>query len=721
VRKLATDLLRSKDPRKEVGLDNWGLLLETQFANGFAAKALREHFGAKDLTPAWFANRFASDSEQAISFAVKNLLDIHPAKKLGGDYFYDLLLDSFSSTTLVFCLSELEKLGLEQLKPKQLETLLLHPNSQVWSSVLGWVSSGKVAASELDSEFLKSIAFKPTWADTPQVVESLKRQSEQNLVRNSDRSETVYEEAIADHIFGWLSDIRLFSPDEIGFDWLMGLVNRPEPRYHDFAVETMIKGFLPADFAPASDEPASQTDPSNDEINIDFEQATFVFTGKLATMTRSEAQEKVKLANGKNVGTVNKSLGYLVIGDEGSPMYGMGRKGSKQVKAESLRESGAEIRIISETAFLQMLSGTQREFSEDAVIEGCEALWKMFTESPKENTPLAMFAARYLRCHHPEICLAETDRPVDPGAEIPDAFLTFERIKPLLMSGRLSQREFGLELCKWEFARWSPPIDQLIELCESPHVEVRELVSAALLDDDSPQSRRYRLDPETFEADAVYELCQSRDQQVRSIGMKLIERQPRLREPDQLFKLTESPDRAVRAFVIRAFWSLYRERATTDQWKPYLAPESKTAKQKNKKSADEQRQRLGPGSPIRPDQPPAGYAEIQFLLRRMLFEISPGPPPRPTGPSLDNLKLKPIPTRKGKMLLIETVRDLAIQDAAFAKIVLPVLKEFMNSHGMSEHDSCLVAVARIESAHESLKTPEWRDPINNAEMEGAKS
>ena len=478
---------------------------------------------------------------------------------------------------------------------------------------------------------------------------------------------------------------------------------------------------MPADFAPKSDEPADTTAQSNEEINIDFEQATFVFTGKLATMTRSEAQEKVKLANGKNVGTVNKSLGYLVIGDEGSPMYGMGRKGSKQVKAESLRESGAEIRIISETAFLQMLTGTQREFSEDAVAEGCEALWKMFTESPKENTPLALFAARYLRCHHPEICLAETDRPVDPGAEIPDSFLTFERIKPLLLSKRTSQREFGLELSKWEFARWSPPIDQLIELCESPYIEVRQFVSAALLDDDSPQSRRYRLDPETFSADAVYELCQSRDQQVRSIGMQLIERQPRLREPDQLFKLTESPDRAVRAFVIRAFWSLYRDRGTTDQWKPNQPPESKTAKQKNKASAEEQQERLGPGSPIRPDQPPAGYAEIQFLLRRMLFEISPGRPPRTTGPSLDNLKLKPIPTRKGKMLLVETVRDLAIEDEAFATIVLPVLKEFMNSHGLSEHDSCLVAVARIEAAHESLKTEEWRDPVNNAEMEGAKS
>ena len=57
-----------------------------------------------------------------------------------------------------------------------------------------------------------------------------------------------------------------------------------------------------------------------DEINIDFEGATFVFTGKLATMTRAEAQKKVAAANGKKAGTVGKTLGYLVIGDEGSPI-----------------------------------------------------------------------------------------------------------------------------------------------------------------------------------------------------------------------------------------------------------------------------------------------------------------------------------------------------------------------------------------------------------------
>ena len=283
--------------------------------------------------------------------------------------------------------------------------------------------------------------------------------------------------------------------------------------------------------------------------------------------TRSEAQKKVTSANGANSGTVGKNLDYLVIGDEGSPMYGMGRKGSKQVKAESLNESDAKIRIISETAFLQMLTGTQREFSEDAVNAGCEILWSMLKDN-KEGTPLAKFAIKYFRHHHPEICLVETDRPVDPGAEIPDKFLTYEHIEELLSDEKKSLREMGLEFCRYEFARMSPSLGQLVELCQLPYPAVRKFCAQSLTSESTPQNRRWRLDPESFTADDVYLFCQSRERETRAIGMKLIDLHPRLREPDKLFALTESPDRTVRAFVIRSFWSLYHDRGTKEGWQP---------------------------------------------------------------------------------------------------------------------------------------------------------
>ena len=50
--------------------------------------------------------------------------------------------------------------------------------------------------------------------------------------------------------------------------------------------------------------------------------------------------------------------------------------------------------------------------------------------------------------------------------------------------------------------------------------------------------------------------------------MQLIQRSPRLQVPEELFRLTESPDRVVRAFVVRALWSVYRDRGVTADWKP---------------------------------------------------------------------------------------------------------------------------------------------------------
>jgi NAD-dependent DNA ligase len=81
----------------------------------------------------------------------------------------------------------------------------------------------------------------------------------------------------------------------------------------------------------------------------------FLFTGKLASMTRSQAASYVDAAGGKNAGSVSKDLDYLVIGDDGSFLYGAGTKGEKTLAAEKLIASGAALKIISETQFLEMV------------------------------------------------------------------------------------------------------------------------------------------------------------------------------------------------------------------------------------------------------------------------------------------------------------------------------------------------------------------------------
>ena len=415
-----------------------------------------------------------------------------------------------------------------------------------------------------------------------------------------------------------------------------------DPRYHNFAVERLIKSFAPADFAPPQASAAAAVSTAGP---VDLAKASFVFTGKLATMTRASSEKKVTDANGVNFSSVSAKLHYLVIGDEGSPLYGAGKKGTKQLKAEELNAKGANIKIISETAFLQMLAGKKETHSADATLAGCQRLWDMATAAGPTDAPLAQFARKYVRRHHPDICLAETDRPVDVGTEIPGNFLTYDRVAPLLAESRKPLRDFALDLAKWELARWSPPTLELVRLCELPHPEVRKFVADALLAENSPTTKRYRIDPDTLSPAGVYRFCESLNEVTRVLGIQLIERSPRLRQPEELFRLTESPDRKVRAFVIRALWSVYRERGVTADWKPNIPPQPTVGAGARKEAAAVLEKR-GDGVPHHPDKRPAGDDSLRGFLRRILFEL----PPARMEPVAEEdrailAKLKPMPAQ----------------------------------------------------------------------------
>lgn len=70
---------------------------------------------------------------------------------------------------------------------------------------------------------------------------------------------------------------------------------------------------------------------------------TFLFTGTMPTLKRSEAEGMVESNGGKIVGSVSARLNYLVVGEDA---------GSKLEKAKKL----PSVKIITETEFLQMLN-----------------------------------------------------------------------------------------------------------------------------------------------------------------------------------------------------------------------------------------------------------------------------------------------------------------------------------------------------------------------------
>ena len=85
----------------------------------------------------------------------------------------------------------------------------------------------------------------------------------------------------------------------------------------------------------------------SDETTQPLGGESFLFTGTLASMKRSDAQNRVKNLGGSIASGVSKNLSFLVVGDEG-------RAGSKLTKAQALG-----ITILSESDFLMRLNALE--------------------------------------------------------------------------------------------------------------------------------------------------------------------------------------------------------------------------------------------------------------------------------------------------------------------------------------------------------------------------
>ncbi len=94
-------------------------------------------------------------------------------------------------------------------------------------------------------------------------------------------------------------------------------------------------------------------------LDPDFEGKNIVFTGTLSGMVRGEAHLAVMKAGGTPQDDVTKATNMLVYGYQdprvlrGKPLSG------KRLKAANLREKGADIEIVDEALFLEMLSSRE--------------------------------------------------------------------------------------------------------------------------------------------------------------------------------------------------------------------------------------------------------------------------------------------------------------------------------------------------------------------------
>lgn len=82
---------------------------------------------------------------------------------------------------------------------------------------------------------------------------------------------------------------------------------------------------------------------------------SFLFTGALESMSRKEAQDRVRERGGETPSSVKKDLDYLVIGDADLERFNEGWRTNKLKKAETYNDEGSEIAIVGESQFLDML------------------------------------------------------------------------------------------------------------------------------------------------------------------------------------------------------------------------------------------------------------------------------------------------------------------------------------------------------------------------------
>lgn len=91
--------------------------------------------------------------------------------------------------------------------------------------------------------------------------------------------------------------------------------------------------------------------PAEADASLPLSGRAIVFTGKMTSMGRSDAQRAARAAGAETPSSVSKAVTHLVLGDGDYPRYEAGWRSSKLKKAEQLIEGGAALEIVSESTF----------------------------------------------------------------------------------------------------------------------------------------------------------------------------------------------------------------------------------------------------------------------------------------------------------------------------------------------------------------------------------
>jgi hypothetical protein len=294
--------------------------------------------------------------------------------------------------------------------------------------------------------------------------------------------------------------------------------------------------------------------------------------------------------------------------------------------------------------------------------EGLARLWTL-ARSPKER--LRIFACTWLRLHHPTLGPKDAELAaigVKPKLKLAD--YTMDVVGPLLDEPRIEPRRLATAIAREQLVDWGDR-GLVYTLAGSRHAEPRrvgcELLLGALVDPPAVDA----LPADWLDGAQLFVLAESAQKYTRETALAVIRQAyDRVGSPERLAWLMEAADRDVRIFAVRLFWERHRPRHG------------------------------GPASAF------TDTAAIRQFLRTTLYGLPPGRVERRVGAAEAAAPAaRPMPASVGKRRLVEALRDIAANDAAFAEVVVPVFTEFTASTAKGEWQACVSALATIKAAH----------------------
>jgi hypothetical protein len=288
-----------------------------------------------------------------------------------------------------------------------------------------------------------------------------------------------------------------------------------------------------------------------------------------------------------------------------------------------------------------------------------------------------LFAATYLKAHHPELGLRLPEaRALGITPRLSEDDYPLERIRPLLRDDRADVRRLAVAITAEDIVRWGER-DLVYELTGAATAEPRGL-GIELLMGVVVEGATRKVPAAWVDGRRLFQLAESPQKAAREVSLTLIRRlYDQVGGAERLAWLMDSPDRDVRLFSVRLFWDRHRPKP----WPADYVPRKNIG-------AAIGTQRFG-------DLP-----ALRQFARVALFGLPPGriaarDPVAAGAPQPE----RPLAASVAKRRLIEAMRDIGLEDVDFARAIAPVLGEFTESLAKGEWQASVQALTALRAKH----------------------